>query len=258
MVSAMTQQNIPAAPAPALLPLPDPGSFSHVETWIFDLDNTLYPASSNLFAQVDVRITDFIARNLGLPSELARAKQKDYYLRYGTSLRGMMLEHGMDPADFLAYVHDIDVTPVAPSPGLDGALEQLPGRKLIYTNGSVRHAENVLTRLGIARHFQGIFDIVAADYLPKPDPRPYLEMVARFGIDTPRAAFVEDLHRNLAPAADLGMTTVWVRDDNPFSHPENLGRSDAAPVAHPGGHVHHIVTDLEQWLVDLAPRLATA
>ena len=226
-------------------------AFAHVDHWVFDLDNTLYPARCNLFAQVDVRITDFIAEALGLDRETARIKQKDYYRRHGTSLRGMMIDHDMDPAAFLAYVHDIDVTPVPPSPLLADALRALPGRKLIFTNGSVRHAENVMTRLGVADHFDGIFDIVAADYVPKPDPAPYAAMLRRFAIDPARAVMVEDLHRNLLPAAAAGMTTVWVRTDSEFSHPDPT----LAAGPHPGQHVHHVVDDVEAWLIDLTAHL---
>lgn len=230
--------------APALA-----GAFDHVDHWVFDLDNTLYPARCNLFAQVDVRITDYIAKALGMEREAARHKQKEYYRLHGTSLRGMMIDHGMDPAPFLSYVHDIDVTPVAPSPLLAGALKVLPGRKVIFTNGSVRHAENVMARLGVADHFDGIFDIVAADYVPKPDPAPYATMIRRFGINPARAAMVEDLHRNLAPAAAAGMTTVWVSTDSEFSHP------DPTAHIHPGDHVHHVITDVETWLADLTAHL---
>lgn len=226
-------------------------AFAHVDHWVFDLDNTLYPARCNLFAQVDVRITDFIAQELGLDRETAYAKQKDYYRRHGTSLRGMMIDHGMDPAAFLAYVHDIDVTPVPPSPLLADALRALPGRKVIFTNGSVRHAENVMARLGVADHFDGIFDIVAADYVPKPDPAPYAAMLRRFGIDPAHAVMVEDLHRNLVPAAAAGMTTVWVRTDSEFSHPDQK----PAAAAHPGDHVHHVVDDVEAWLAGLTASL---
>lgn len=223
--------------------------FAHVDHWVFDLDNTLYPAHCNLFAQVDVRITDYIAQALGMEREAARLKQKEYYRLHGTSLRGMMIDHGMDPAPFLAYVHDIDVTPVAPSPLLADALKALPGRKVIFTNGSVRHAENVMARLGVADHFDGIFDIVAADYVPKPDPAPYATMIRRFGINPARAAMVEDLHRNLAPAAAAGMTTVWVRTDSEFSHP------DPAAQTHPGDHVHHVIGDVEAWLAEITAHL---
>lgn len=225
--------------------------FDHVDHWVFDLDNTLYPARCNLFAQVDVRITDFIARALDLDHASARAKQKQYYLEHGTSLRGMMIHHGMDPADFLDYVHDIDVTPVPPSPVLAASLRALPGRKLVFTNGSVRHAENVLSRLGVADQFDGIFDIVAADYVPKPDPTPYAVMARRFAVEPSRAVMVEDLHRNLGPAAAMGMTTVWVRTDSEHSRPELNGTYKPLSDDHPGPHVHHVIDDVEGWLADL-------
>ncbi|MFV3073849.1 pyrimidine 5'-nucleotidase [Niveispirillum fermenti] len=239
-------------PPPAGSPVADP--FAHVDQWVFDLDNTLYPARCNLFAQVDVRITDYIARELALDREAARARQKDYYLRHGTSLRGMMIHHGMDPAAFLDYVHDIDVTPVAPSPAMAAALRALPGRKLVFTNGSVRHAENVLTRLGVADQFDGIFDIVAADYVPKPDPATYAAMARRFALEPSRAVMVEDLHRNLGPAAEMGMTTVWVRTESEFSHPEMKGEFKPQAIQHPGPHVHHVIDDVETWLEGLAAR----
>ncbi len=235
--------------------VPSAVTFDHVDHWVFDLDNTLYPARCNLFAQVDVRITDYIANALGLDRLAARIKQKEYYQQHGTSLRGMMIDHGMDPAPFLAYVHDIDVTPVDPSPLLAASLGALPGRKVIFTNGSVRHAENVLERLGVADHFDGIFDIVAADYVPKPDPVPYATMMRRFAINPARAAMVEDLHRNLLPAAGAGMTTVWVRTDSEFSRPDlKVGEVKPQPV-HPGDHVHHVIEDVEAWLADLTAHL---
>lgn len=226
---------------------PDPGrpDLDHVETWIFDLDNTLYPASSNLFAQVDRRIGEFIAGYFDLPLDEAKRKQKAYYRDYGTTLRGLMTEHDVDPVAFLDYVHDIDVTPITPSAALDAALADLPGRKLIYTNGSTRHAENVIGRLGVAHRFEGIFDIVAADYVPKPDPRPYAAMVERHGVDPTRAAMVEDIARNLVPAAALGMTTVWVRSEADWSHPDGPGIGT-------GAHIHHVVDDLVAWLADVA------
>ncbi len=221
---------------------PDPAAFAHVRTWIFDLDNTLYPASCDLFAQVDQRMTEFIARRFDMETEQARALQKRYYREYGTTLRGLMLDHDMHPDEFLDYVHDIDVTPVPPTPALGDALDRLPGRKLIYTNGSHRHAENVMGRLGISNRFEAIFDIVAAGYVPKPDPRPYGDMVARHGVDPASAIMVEDIARNLVPAAALGMTTLWVVSESDFAR-AGIGA---------GRHVHHATDDLVAWLTHLA------
>jgi putative hydrolase of the HAD superfamily len=213
-----------------------------LETWVFDLDNTLYPASSSLFPQIDVRMRQFIADRLGLGLDEAFALQKRYYRDFGTTLRGLMTVHGMEPADFLAYVHDIDHSVLDAAPRLDAALAALPGRKLIFTNGSERHAEKVLAQLGLQRHFAGIFDIVAARFIPKPQPQCYDLMVRRFDFDPGHAAMVEDLQRNLAPAAALGMTTVWVRqDDHPDARVVMDDRDDI-------GHVHHITDDLSHWL----------
>lgn len=213
-----------------------------LETWVFDLDNTLYPASSSLFPQIDVRMRQFIAERLDLGLDDAFVLQKRYYREFGTTLRGLMTVHGMEPADFLAYVHDIDHTVLDVAPLLDQALAALPGRKLIFTNGSHKHAEKVLARLGIERHFDGIFDIAAADFIPKPQPQCYDLMVRRFDFDPRAAAMVEDIHRNLGPAAALGMTTVWVRQDN---HPDfKVVIQDDDDLS----HVHHVVEDLPHWL----------
>ena len=214
--------------------------FAHVETWVFDLDNTIYPARYNLFDLVDVRIGAFIADLLDLDAVAARCVQKDYFRRHGTTLRGLMLHHGVEPDVFLDYVHDIEVDRLPPSPELGAALDRLAGRKIIYTNGSAAHAERVLERLGVAGHFEGVFDIAAGDYLPKPDPAPYRTLVERFDIAPAAAAMVEDIARNLEPAAALGMTTVWVRTDSDW------GREGSG-----GEYVHHVIDDLAGWLGDL-------
>src|SRR5262249_31393832 len=151
--------------------------------WLFDLDNTLYPASCNLFHQVDARMASFIAGELSITEDEARLLQKHFYRTYGTTLRGLMVEHNLPADRFLEFVHAIDVTPVPPSPALDVALGALHGRKLIFTNGSIRHAENVLERLGVGHRFDAIFDIVAANYVPKPDPAPYGAIVRQYGFD---------------------------------------------------------------------------
>jgi putative hydrolase of the HAD superfamily len=220
----------------------DTADLAHIDTWVFDLDNTLYPASSSLFPQIDVRMRRFIAERLNLPMDEAFALQKRYYREFGTTLRGLMLVHKIEPDAFLSFVHDIDCTVLDRAPRLDQALATLPGRKLIFTNGSERHAENVLDRLGIARHFDGIFDIRAARFIPKPQPECYRLMVERHAVDPRAALMVEDLHRNLRPAAAIGMTTLWVREDG---HPDTevLGQESGDL-----GHVHHITDDLAHWL----------
>ena len=214
---------------------------NHIDCWIFDLDNTLYPASCRLFDQVDQRIGDFIADLLQVDATEARRLQKQYFSTYGTTLRGLMDHHGISPEGFLDFVHAIDVTPVPPSPALAAALSALDGRKLIFTNGSVAHAERVMERLGVAEHFAGVFDIVAADYRPKPDPATYAAMVERHRVDPRAAAMFEDIPRNLAPAAALGMTTILVRT-----------LSEWAAADEPGDHVHHVTDDLVAWLEDAA------
>lgn len=192
---------------------------SHVEFWIFDLDNTLYPARCRLFDQVDRRIGLYIEQLLNLDAEAARALQKQYFREHTTTLKGLMVNHGVDPEHFLDFVHRIDVSGVDPDPDLDRALDRLPGRKLIFTNGSVAHAGNVMQRLGIARHFPDIFDITAADYAPKPDPASYARLVERYGIVPERAAMIDDMPRNLAPAAALGMTTILVASHHDWAQP---------------------------------------
>ena len=192
---------------------------SRVEFWIFDLDNTLYPAHCRLFDQVDRRIGLYIEQLLDLDPVAARALQKQYFRENTTTLRGLMDNHGVDPTDFLDFVHRIDVSGVAADPDLDRALDVLPGRKLIYTNGSVAHARNVMDRLGINHHFDEIFDIVAADYVPKPDASSFGRLIAQYGIVPERAAMIDDMPRNLKPAADLGMTTVLVSSHHDWAQP---------------------------------------
>ncbi len=212
-----------------------------VECWIFDLDNTLYPSTCRLFDQVDRRMGEFIARQLAITPEEARRLQKQYFREHGTTLRGLMTVHGMAPQDYLAYVHDIDLSPVEPSPNLEVALGRLAGRKFVFTNGSAAHAGRVLERLGVAHRFDGIFDVAAAGYVPKPDPVAYHRLLAHFGIDPARAAMVEDLSRNLAPARALGMTTVWLRGEHEWAAP---GDDD--------DHVQHVIDDLAAWLSAVA------
>lgn len=194
--------------------LPDPQQFAGVDTWVFDLDNTLYPHRSNLFAQIDVRMTAYVAELLAMEPGEARALQKELYREYGTTLAGLMARHRIDPDDFLAKVHDIDYSPIEEDPGLGEAIKALPGRKFIFTNGDRGHAERTARKLGILDHFTDIFDIVAAALTPKPAREPYEKFVALHEIVGPQAAMFEDLARNLLVPKALGMRTVLVVPNN--------------------------------------------
>src|ERR1700752_628406 len=187
-----------------------PRGFSHVDTWVFDLDNTLYPHHLNLWQQVDERIREFVAKFPGRGRQEAFGVQKDYYRRYGTTMRGLMSEHGLNPDDFLDFVHEIDHSPLEPDAALGAAIAALPGRKLILTNGTRKHAEAVTRRLAIDHHFEGVFDIVAAELEPKPAPQTYDRFLKTHGVDPSRAAMFEDLARNLTVPHALGMTTILV------------------------------------------------
>jgi putative hydrolase of the HAD superfamily len=184
--------------------------FAEIDAWIFDLDNTLYPRNTRLYAQVDERIRAFVGRLLDLGPADAQRVQKDYYRRYGTTLRGLMVEHAIPPDDFLEYVHDIDHSPVEPDPRLAAAIGRLPGKKYIMTNGSRAHAEKIAARLGITGHFDDIFDIVRAELLPKPNRETYDRFLAATGVSAGAAAMFEDLARNLVVPQALGMATVLV------------------------------------------------
>ena len=202
---------------------------SAIETWIFDLDNTLYPSSCRLFAEIEQRMAAFIMAELKLDHDAAHALRRHFYTRHGTTLRGLMNEYGMTPARFLDYVHEIDLSAVKEDAALGAAIAALPGRKLIFTNSTRRHSERVLARLGFGSHFAAIHDIVACEYQPKPDPAAYAHFIRQHGIDPCRAAMVEDMAKNLAPAAALGMTTIWVKDG---PHREDDGH---------GTIIHHTV-----------------
>jgi putative hydrolase of the HAD superfamily len=184
----------------------------HIDTWLFDLDNTLYPPSAGLFAHIDVKMRAFIQRLLGVDPVEARRVQKQFFHDHGTTLRGLMNEHGVEPSAFLDYVHDIDMSAVAPDTRLVEAMARLPGRKLVFTNADTAYAERVLERLGLGGAFEAIHCIHGMDYWPKPDRRAYEALTQRYRIDPARALFVEDMARNLKPAKALGMTTVWVNN----------------------------------------------
>jgi putative hydrolase of the HAD superfamily len=198
-------QSAKAAHSPTL-----PDAFSHVDTWVFDLDNTLYPHHSRIWPQVDARITLFLSTYFGIDGLSARALQKYYYHRYGTSLKGLMIEHGLDAKEFLDFAHDIDLSSLLPDPDLGRAIAALPGRKLIMTNGSTPHATRITRKLGIFELFEGIFDISDASFIPKPERVTYDLFVANYGITPTRAAMFEDIEKNLIVPHDLGMKTVLV------------------------------------------------
>ncbi len=225
-----------------------PKQFAHVDTWVFDLDNTLYPPRSNLFAQIDVRMGEFIADLLDVDLTEARRVQKDYYRTYGTSLHGLMVRHNVNPHAFLDYVHDIDHSPIEADPALGAILSELPGRKFVLTNGSVAHATAVTERLGIAEHFEDVFDIVAAEFVPKPDPAPYDKFLRQFDIAPGRAAMFEDLPRNLEVPKALGMTTVLVIDEHDA---QSGSRTEWEVDGRDGPHIDHVTGDLADFLADI-------
>lgn len=221
--------------------------FGHVETWVFDLDNTLYPHHLNLWQQVDARIRDYVARFLDIGDEDAFRLQKDYYRRYGTTMRGMMVEHGMKPDDFLDFVHQIDHTPIEPNPALGAALEKLKGRKLILTNGTRLHAEAVMRRLKVHEHFEDVFDIVAGELEPKPMPQTYHRFLQRHAVDPRKAAIFEDLARNLEVPYALGMTTVLVVPE----HTREVFREDWELEGRDAPHIDCVTDDLVGFLRSL-------
>jgi putative hydrolase of the HAD superfamily len=205
-----------------------------VETWVFDLDNTLYPASCGFFPQVQARMNDYIRTRLGLSMDDAMALRAQYFREHGTTMHGLMAVHRVDPHEFMAFVHDVDLSCVPPNPELVAALRGLSGRKLVYTNGSVPHAENLLRHLGIGDLFDGIH---ASEFAPKPAIAPFRDFVRRYGVEPGRALMVEDMAKNLAPAAELGMTTAWVKTG-----------VDWAAVASDADYIHYVVDDLAGFL----------
>jgi putative hydrolase of the HAD superfamily len=222
--------------------------FGAVETWVFDLDNTLYPHHLNLWQQIDDRIRAFVSDFLKIGKDDAFRLQKDYYKRYGTTMRGLMAEHGLNPDDFLEFVHQIDHSPLLPNAELGDAIEKLPGRKLILTNGTRKHAEAVMQRLDIDRHFEDVFDIAAADLDPKPLPQVYDRFLHKHGVDPRKAAMFEDLARNLSVPYELGMTTVLVvppATREVFREGWELEGREAP-------HVDHVTDDLAGFLRTIA------
>lgn len=222
-----------------------PRNLANIDVWIFDLDNTLYPSRANLFDLIDARMTDYIARLRGCDMADARQMQKAYFRDYGTTLAGLIADHGTDPHEFLDYVHDIELDRIDHDSRLVAAISHLPGRKLVFTNGDAPYAQRVLDKLGLGESFEAVHDIHAMNYVPKPAAVSYAAMCQRWAIDPTRALFAEDMVRNLAPAKALGMTTVWI----------NSG-SEQAGGEHRPEFVDYEITDLTDWLHDLMKEAA--
>lgn len=183
---------------------------THIDVWVFDLDNTLYPAECEYMALIEGRMTDFVMRQTGLEWDAARALQKSYFHEHGTTLAGLMANHGIDPQAFLDEVHEVSMDRLLPDADLRAAVARLPGRRLVFTNGGSRHAERVLRRLELDDLFEAVFHLEAADFVPKPNLATYHALTSRHAVEPARSAFFEDSEKNLKPAFDIGMTTVMV------------------------------------------------
>jgi putative hydrolase of the HAD superfamily len=194
------------------MPLP----FSHIDTWIFDLDNTLYPPECALFDLIDEKMRSYIARLLDIPEVQAHHIQKTFFRDHGTTLAGLMANHGVDPHDFLDFVHDIELTRLSTAPALRDAISALPGRKIIFTNADEHYAARVLAMLDLSGLFTDIVDIHHMAYAPKPQAPAYAALLERTAIDPTRSLFVEDMARNLEPAKAIGMTTVWINNGSEY------------------------------------------
>jgi putative hydrolase of the HAD superfamily len=208
--------------------------FSHVRTWVFDLDNTLYPPEARLFDQIERRMTAWVMEALGLAEAEANALRRDYWLRYGTTLAGLMDEHGVDPEPYLVSVHEIEFDVLVPDPALIAGLTALPGRRIVYTNGSAPYAAQVLKARGIEGLFDAVYGVEHANFRPKPERAAFDAVFARDGVTTIAAAMFEDDPRNLHAPHAMGMRTVHV-----------------APARIEADHIHHHTADLPAFLAEI-------
>ena len=192
-------------------------SFKLIKYWIFDLDNTLYSGKTKVFEQVDKRMSKYISDKLDVTEEEAKKIQKNYFYEYNTTLNGMIKNHKIDPDEFLEFVHDINIDFLQKDPELEKEIKKLNGKKIIFTNGSRKHALNVTRRIGIDQLFDDIFDIVDCNFIPKPSMEPYKKLVEKHKIDPKLCVFVEDIARNLKPAYEMGMKTVWIENEEPWA-----------------------------------------
>ncbi len=217
-----------------------PPDLRHIDSWIFDLDNTLYPSSADLFGLIDVKMGLYVQRLMGVDAVEAQAIQKGLFREHGTTLSGLMKTHDIDPHEFLAFVHDIEMDALAEDRRIVESLALLPGRKLIFTNGDADYAGRVLAKLGLSNSFEAIHDIHACAYQPKPHAHSYATMTAALGVNPETSLFVEDMARNLKPAKALGMTTVWVNNGSEFgNHEVDMGFID------------YEISDVGQWLHEI-------
>ena len=191
--------------------------FASIKFWIFDLDNTLYSGKTKVFEQVDKRMSKYISNKLNVSIEEAKKIQKNYFFEYNTTLNGMIKNHEIDANEFLEYVHDINIDFLKKDLELSKELKKLSGKKIIFTNGSRKHAANVTQRIGINQHFDDVFDIVDSNFVPKPALEPYKMLVKKHNIDPNLCVFVEDIARNLKPAYEMGMKTIWIENDEPWA-----------------------------------------
>jgi putative hydrolase of the HAD superfamily len=216
--------------------------FSHVRDWIFDLDNTLYRADNGIFAQIDANMTRFVARLLGMERDAARLVQKQLYRDHGTTLAGLVAVHKIDPEPYLDFVHDIDLSGLAPDPALRHALMRLPGQRFVFTNGCRNHAARILECLQLADLFDQVWDIRTIEFVPKPDPAAYAAAVAAGNIAPAKAAMFDDIARNLVVPHELGMTTVWLDCQSDWSR-----QGPEFPVAS-SAHIDHETRELGLFL----------
>lgn len=240
----MTDATTRDKPMPATLE-----SLADIRSWVFDLDDTLYPKHTGVFDQVGARIQLYLERHFSISPNEAIAVRRDYYRRHGTTLRGLIVEQGISPDAFLDFVHDIDHSPLAPDPALVAAIERLPGRRFVLTNGSRSHAERIMARIGLGDQFEDIFDIIRADFLPKPHPDTYRRFLDENAIDPTSAVMFEDLPRNLEVPKALGMATVLVVPRGESTVPAESWETTASTA-----HIDHLTDDLGAFLGRLSPR----
>jgi len=192
-------------------------SLKFIKYWLFDLDNTLYSGNTKVFDQVDKKMSQFISEKLNVSIEKAKEIQKNYFYKYNTTLNGMIKHHKINADEFLDFVHDIDVDFLKKDVQLSSELSKLDGKKIIFTNGSKKHAKNIMQRIGVNQYFDDIFDIVDCDFIPKPSIEPYKKLIDKHKIDPNLCVFIEDIARNLKPAYEMGMKTVWIENEEPWA-----------------------------------------